>query len=92
MAYYSKDAQSTEIILEENNKSCQSRVIVGVALLLGLSFVVGLLVGRYAICTDRDGASKDPVINEAIVREADPNVGDEIIRQIDRNKIRQYLR
>ena len=84
-----------EEMVNPRSRSTRTRSIVIIFVVFVVAFVIGLLIGRYAICTKEDSSSEGqskPVINEDIIREADPTIGDEIIQQINSDNIRQYLR
>ena len=93
--YFNADSQSTEAMFKGKSRSTRTKSIIIILLVIAVAFVIGLLIGRYAVCKDNDPTPQghtQPLIDETIIREADPAIGDEIIRQINSDNIRNYLR
>ncbi|KAK3092472.1 hypothetical protein FSP39_003224 [Pinctada imbricata] len=58
-----------------------------------IAFVIGILIGRYATCPQQEEKQTSlPAMNDAIIKEADSEIGDDIINQISSENIRLYLR
>lgn len=68
-----------------------TRLLLLVAVSLVAGFVVGILIGRYAI---HDGDHSSPVteFSEPLVRDADPSISKKIIDAIDPARIEANLR
>lgn len=71
----------------------KTRLLIFLALALGIGFMIGILIGRYAICdeNDREGLYL-PGVPEHLVSEADPDISKKILDAIDPNRIRENLR
>ncbi|BFZ07500.1 hypothetical protein BsWGS_10539 [Bradybaena similaris] len=68
-----------------------TRLLLLVAVSLVAGFVVGILIGRYAL-QDEDHSSSVPDFSEPLVRDADPSISKKIIDAIDPARIEANLR
>ncbi|KAL3873960.1 hypothetical protein ACJMK2_037035 [Sinanodonta woodiana] len=77
-----------------DNKICIIVVLLSTA---AIGIGIGIAIGRLAICPDRNEEPKpDGIflsgITEALIKDGDPAIGDELIRAINSENIEKYLR
>ncbi|KAL3873961.1 hypothetical protein ACJMK2_037036 [Sinanodonta woodiana] len=91
---------SMENIVGEKKKAVKTRLVYVLLLLTaaaGLGIGIGIAIGRLAICPNEkqeiqpDGVFL-PGISEALIKDGDPTIGDELIQAIKSENIAKFLR
>lgn len=82
---------STENLVQKKKQS--RHLLIGLAVGCVATFVIGILIGRFATCPDEP--QKDPHelhTSEALVSDGDPTVAKELMDSISNIRIRENLR
>ncbi|XP_060586029.1 N-acetylated-alpha-linked acidic dipeptidase 2-like [Ruditapes philippinarum] len=88
----------TKLSISEPAKQTNTRCLL-IVFLVGCiaAFVIGILIGRFATCPDEEPEEVPrgiylPGVAENLVKDGDPDISDELIKNINTENIRQNLR
>lgn len=82
---------SSQVFFEKKNKATARRSFAAFSVVtMAVGIGLGILIGRYAICDEKSNSEDSGQLSYN--KEADPRISEEIINQIDAEKIREYLR
>ncbi|KAL3873958.1 hypothetical protein ACJMK2_037033 [Sinanodonta woodiana] len=92
-----REFSSSENVFVRKSKSNRRCIYAVFFLTAAIGIGIGIAIGRLAMCPDRKEEPKVngiflPGINEAIIKDGDPAIGDELIRTINSENIEKYLR
>ena len=88
-----RDISVTQSTVRRRRDS-KKRFFTAVVFAVAAGFVIGILIGRYAICPDRkeseNGAESN--VDQMLLQDENPDIGNTIIDAISSENIRAYLR
>ncbi|KAL3873956.1 hypothetical protein ACJMK2_037032 [Sinanodonta woodiana] len=92
-----REFSSSEKVFVRKSKSNRRCIYAVIFLTAAIGIGIGIVIGRLAMCPDRKEEPKVngiflPGINEALIKDGDPAIGDELIRTINSENIEKYLR
>lgn len=88
---------STEVVYNRRRKSRDRRCLIVVLVVVGIAaFIIGILIGRYATCPDKETDDRDGVflegVPEKLMEDEDPGVSEVLIQGMSADNIRENLR